>query len=153
MTPWTALLESFHSAALDALIELAPEPKPVLGLPSRTQTLSPPPQWTDANPSKLAACICPVYFGEIAALLAVVIDQEAQTLLPESDRIFAQIKAKLGHEFMMRKIKPRMGDPQALDSKALGLTWTLPSSFPSPSRVIWIPINLGQGKVLLAMGV
>ena len=35
MSPWTALLESLHSALIDEVTDRHPEPKPELGLPKR----------------------------------------------------------------------------------------------------------------------
>lgn len=152
MTPWTALLESFHSAAVDALLEIAPEPKPILGLPARTQTFAPPPQWAQQPPADYQVCICPVYFGELNAILAVALHTHAAKNL-DPQQILTKIKGKLGHEFMLRNIKPRLGDLRLLALTKGAPEWALPPSYASPTRSIWIPIEVAGEKVLLVMGV
>ena len=146
MNPWTALLESLHSALVDELIERHPEPKPELGMPQRHRDLVLP------APGLQGALICDVGFtleagGETRGFALFAVDAEgALKLKTDSRGLWRSLLGRAGREFVFRKIKPRLGEPKDLNSAEL------PAGFAVPSRVIWIPFKLNPGSCYLGVG-
>jgi hypothetical protein len=150
MSPWTALLESLHSALIDELTERHPEPKPELGMPQRHKTLALP------APGKLSSVICEVTFV-LAQPVAGSKETRGFALLAVDDACSAKLKLdarklwdalikRAGREFMFRGIQPRLGDVKELEGAAF------PSGFAEPTRVIWIPFKLGGAACYLGVG-
>lgn len=150
MNPWTALLESLHSALIDELTERSPEPKPVLGLPIRKS------QWT--VPATHAGQIL---IAEISqkncepgtGFACLTLDgASAQSLGMQAQDLWAALLRRAGTEFGRRGIQPLVSRTLQTDERN-----TLPSglaaSARAPSRVIWIPISAGGGQVFLGLGI
>lgn len=146
MSPWTALLESLHSALVDELTERHPEPKPELGMPQRHRELQLP------TPGLVGALICEVSFTQeggpdIRGFALFAADPECSVKLKaDSHKLWLALVKRAGGEFAFRGIKPRMSDAQEL------VTAQLPAGFPVPSRVIWIPFKLNPGSCYLGVG-
>lgn len=146
MSPWTALLESLHSALIDELTERHPEPKPELGMPQRHRQLALP------APGLQGALICEASFaleagGETRGFALFAADAEAVLKLKLSSRkLWDALIKRAGREFMFRNIKPRLGDAKELPSAEL------PPGFATPARVIWIPFKLNPGTCYLGVG-
>jgi len=146
MSPWTALLESLHSALVDELTERHPEPKPELGMPSRHRELVLP------AAGMAGALICEVGFTQEGgpdlrgfALFAADLECSAK-LGADSRQLWQALIKRAGGEFAFRKIKPRLSDVKDLKTAAL------PTGFPTPTRVIWIPFKLNPGVCYLGVG-
>jgi len=150
MSPWTALLESLHSALIDELIERHPEPKPELGMPQRHRQLAMP------APGTLSAVICEVSFAlaqptaassEARGFALIAIDDACiKELKLDAAQLWNALLKRAGREFGFRGIQPRLGDLRDLKSAAL------PPGFAEPVRVIWIPFKLGAGACYLGVG-
>lgn len=150
MSPWTALLESLHSALIDELIELHPEPKPELGMPQRHRNLVMPAS------GALSAVICEVSFvlaqptsqqTETTGFALIALDEAcAKKLKLDARKLWSALIKRAGREFGFRGIQPRLGDLKDLKSP------TLPPGFSEPARVIWIPFKLGAGTCYLGVG-
>ena len=146
MSPWTALLESLHSALIDELTERHPEPKPELGMPQRHRALAMP------AADLPGALICEVSFaleagGETRGFALFAADPDcARKLKLDSRKLWDALIKRAGREFMFRNIKPRLGDIKEIQSAEL------PPGFATPSRVIWIPFRLNPGVCYLGVG-
>lgn len=150
MSPWTALLESLHSALIDELIERHPEPKPELGMPQRHRHLAMP------APGALSAVICEVSFAlaqpttassETCGFALIAVDEAcAKNLKLDAPLVWNALIKRAGREFGFRGIQPRLGDLKVLKGP------TLPAGFSEPARVIWIPFKLGSGVCYLGVG-
>jgi hypothetical protein len=138
MTPWTALLESLHSALIDELTERHPEPKPTLGMPIRQAKLSLP-------PSAQAVLICEFSFDEARGFAMLAFEDgfmQALNILPED--LWQAILKRAGSEFMHRQIRPKTGQIQ---------TFTDLKGYIDPGRVVWIPFQIPAGTCYLGLGV
>jgi hypothetical protein len=137
MSPWTALLESLHSALIDEVTDRHPEPKPELGLPKRqSQFAFPSPEipttlWVDVSfgPSKGAAMLA-FQPGFIKALK-----------FKTSQQLWEALLKRAGSEFARRQIQPIFGGVMELHS-----TGTVPKDLTELPRVVWIPIKLPGGE-------
>lgn len=150
MSPWTALLESLHSALIDELIELHPEPKPELGMPQRHRQLVMPAS------GPLTAVICEITFTlaqptpavtETRGFALIAVDEVcAKKLKLDAGKLWSALIKRAGREFGFRGIQPRLGGLKELKNPAL------PPGFAEPARVIWIPFKLGSGTCYLGVG-
>jgi hypothetical protein len=150
MSPWTALLESLHSALIDELTDRHPEPKPELGMPQRHRQLVLP------ATGPLTAVICEVSFAlaqptaastETRGFALIAVDETcAKRLKLDATQLWNSLIKRAGGEFGFRGIQPRLGNLQELKSS------TLPAGFAEPARVIWIPFKLGSGACYLGVG-
>ncbi len=159
MNPWTALLESLHSALVDELTDRHPQPKPELGMPIRARDLSLPTQ------DLVGALLCEVTFaggdegvstastsgsGDARGFALLALDSEcSRKLTLTTPKLWDALVNRAGGEFMHRKIKPRFGVVHRAESGAL----TVPKGWPTPARVIWIPFKLLPGACYLGVGV
>lgn len=141
MSPWTALLESLHSALIDELTERHPEPKPTLGMPTRSKTLSAPEGV--AQVLFCEATFDPAQRG--SALLAFDPPFMSAINLPAED-FWQAILKRAGTEFMRRSIRPTLSPPVVMKPPI-----TLPKGFPEPTRVIWIPFEIPAGRCYLGL--
>ena len=142
MTPWTALLESLHSALIDELTERHPEPKPTLGLPIRQANLTLP-------RAQLSVLAVEFSFDNGRGLVMVASEagfMRALELTPLN--FWKAIVKRAGSEFMRRFIKPKSGAVRELK-----LGEPIPENWIHPSRVVWIPFQLPQGTCFLGMAV
>lgn len=161
MSPWTALLESLHSALIDELNERLPGHKPELGMPMRQRELALPAPGLEAfliaemsfvREEAAAATATSSGPGGHAgdsrgiALLACDPDCRAKLQL-ETRALWDALIRRAGKEFMFRKIQPRLGavtEPRA--------PFALPPGYPPPGRVVWIPFRLHPGICYLGVG-
>jgi len=144
MSPWTTLLESFHSSLIDELIERHPEPKPELGLPTRKPKFELP-------ETGLASVICATAdFGSSpTGCVALCLSAgAAKKLKLQSSELWAAVGKRAVVEFGHRGIQPRLGQ-----ATPLGAGGTLPAGFSEPQRMVWIPFRIGGDVIYLGMGV
>lgn len=156
MSPWTALLESLHSALIDELTERRPEPKPGLGLPLRKSSWSMPPttasrillvEVTQKDIAQVMPGSPPVGFVGLA------LDPECERHLGcDTETLWNAILKRAGSEFARRGIRPLVSRTLSTDQKA-GLPASLAKSAQEPTRVVWIPLSLGEGSVFLGLGI
>src|SRR4051794_38124098 len=107
MSPWTALLESLHSAMIDELTERHPEPKPELGMPMRRAQFDTPAPSCDQILLSRTAFEDVALGGTGVALIAM--SPEARKLLKlDEKKLWEALLRRAGGEFMHRKIKPRL---------------------------------------------
>ena len=147
MSPWTALLESMHSALIDEITSRHPDPKPELGLPMRRPKFEFPQEG-------LASALCAgVDFGQPpSGCMALSLCPEAEKRLGlDALSLWESLIQRTGAEFSRRGIQPRLGAPMKLATQSS--TGSLPPGFTEPERMVWIPIKVGQGSVFLGMGV
>lgn len=142
MSPWTALLESLHSALIDELTERHPEPKPSLGLPSRHRELNQPSTTTDLM-------ICEILFDESRGFAMVATEPGFSSSLKISPlELWETLLKRAGAEFMRRNIRPKVGNPRLVPAGE-----AVPAGYAEPTRVIWIPLNIPSGKCFLGLAV
>jgi hypothetical protein len=146
MSPWTAFLESLHSALIDELAERQEEPKPELGMPVRQR------QFAFPSAELSAALVCEVTFsspaGDSVGFALIGADPTcAKKLKLDAQGIWDAIVKRAGSEFMRREIRPRFGS-----STELRAPGALPPGFAVPGRVIWVPFKLNPGICYLGVG-
>ena len=129
-SPWNGILESLHSALIDALIEEFPDIKPELGMPIRRDAWSLEPDVTRMVVHELTC-------EQGQALAAIGINDAAHAALKK--RPTSSPEKFL--ELLMRRAEP--------DFKRRGLSVTsrsadLTATSISPTRVIWIPLRISQ---------
>ena len=156
MSPWTALLESLHSALIDELNARLPKLKPELGMPMRSRDLGLP---SPELKALLAAEIIFVREEAVAAaataggtesrgMVLLACDPECLAKLGIPTReMWDAILKRAGQEFMVRKIQPRVGHVTEIIPPI-----ALPQGFAVPARVIWIPFRLNPGSCYLGVG-
>jgi hypothetical protein len=157
MSPWTALLQSLHSALIDEINERLPKLKPELGMPIRQRELAAP------APEVQSTLICEASFlreDEAAAkstaasatsrgfvLLSVDADA-AKKLGLDTRKLWAVLLKRAAiKEFGHHKISPSFQD-----SGELKAPFSLPEDYAVPGRVVWIPFRLHPGVVYLGLG-
>ena len=143
MSPWTAFLESLHSALLDELIERHPEPKPELGLPMRKSQFALP------EPSATAIVLCEVEQADKSRGIGCIAMNSgcSNTLGIGPKALWDACMKRAGADFARREIRPRIS--QVVEVKN---TIPLPKGFPEPTRVIWIPVRFPSGSCYFGMG-
>lgn len=147
MSPWTALLESLHSAMIDELTERHPEPKPELGMPVRRSAFEAIGDACDQVLVSRAAFEDVALGGTGLAMLAL--SPEARTVLKlDEQKLWNALLKRAGGEFLHRKIKPKLEPAQVIAASA-----ALPPGLAQPQRVIWIPFKLGSAQLRLGVGV
>lgn len=143
MTPWTALLESLHSAMIDELIGTYPDLKPQLGMPIRQREYRLP------TSSVSSVVVCEILLERARGLGFLAGDasfnQAIRLSIPE---LWDKILKRAGSEFFRREIRPKLGLTLSLVP-----TEDLPKRMGEPTRVIWIPVKIGAGSCYLGMGV
>ena len=144
MSPWTALLESLHSALIDELTERHPEPKPELGLPSRHSSFTLPKE----SPPEILFCEVDQEPGGKGTVLLALDLGCSKTLKLSAEELWKAILKRAGSEFMRRQIKPKLG---RVTLAAAGPA--LPAGYNEPQRLVWIPFRLPAGRIYLGMGV
>jgi hypothetical protein len=157
VSPYTALLESLHSALVDELTERHPEPKPELGMPTRSATFSLP----DPSARKLLACqigferekalavasAAETLGGPRGIALLATSAEFDKALGTTAPKLWAAVLARAGSEFARRGIRPVFSAPDLLDAPT-----ALPAGYPVPGRFIWIPFRLPKGPGYLGVG-
>jgi hypothetical protein len=142
MSPWTALLESLHSALIDELVERHPEPKPELGLPLRKTQFALP------DPSATAWVLCEVLIEDARGIVVIAMNSDcSRTLNLDAKTLWEAVLKRSGSEFSRRSIRPRVS--QLAEPKN---TTPFPKGFPEPTRMIWIPIRFPTGSCYLGVG-
>lgn len=143
MSPWTALLESLHSALVDELIERHPEPKPTLGLPLRQREFGAPAE------SLKSLLVTQVAIGDNQGLACLALDSACLTELGiQPSTLWEALVKRAAVEFARRQLRPRFDK-----SAELGPGVKLPPGHLQPQRVIWIPFTLKDGRCFLGIGV
>ena len=143
MSPWTALLESIHSALIDELTDRHPDPKPTLGMPTRSKRLDPPPGVSEVL--FVEAAFGPESRG------SVMLSFDAgffEAISVSAEQFWGSILKRIGTELMRRNIKPTLSPPIMMKQ-----TIQLPKGFPEPSRVIWVPFEIPKGRCYLGLAV
>jgi hypothetical protein len=152
MLPWTALLQSLHSALIDELVERVPEPKPTLGMPIRFSGWKLP---DSTNALSLYLEFCEFKEGlpgptkkEGFAVIALT-ESASQRLHLTPENFWKAVFKRTGTEFNYRKIRP-------IWSRGMSCSGDAQSSLEklAPTRLIWTPIELGPGeKVFFGVGI
>jgi len=147
MNPWTALLESLHSAVVDELTERCPETKPGLGMPLRQREFAKP------EPSVSSITIVRVDLASKEGLVILGLNDRCATSLGASIReVWNGIQKRSGREFEWRRIRPVFLQPVELVGSPT-TSFRLPEGCPIPARVIWIPFLVGGGGGKFYLGV
>lgn len=143
MTPWTALLESLHSAFIDELNEKKPKEKVELGLPRRLSQFAFP----DTELGSLL--FCEIQFDQASGFVFVGLEKSLGESLSFSEaQLWEAIFKRAGSEFMRRNIRPKAGNTQSLTQTA-----SAPKGVNAVQKLVWIPFKLQDGKCYLGMGV
>ncbi len=146
MSPWTALLESMHSALIDEINERLPNAKPELGLPIRRS------RWEVPATAASKILVSQIDLAGISGFLAVALDAASTKKLGITPNdLWKALLKRAGTEFHRREIKPQISTPLETDDKAR-LPKGLGEGAREPSKVIWIPIGVGGGQIFLGLG-
>ena len=143
MNPWTAVLQSVHSALIDELTDRHPDPKPELGLPVRQSGYVLP------EPGLSSVLVCELELVGTRGILLIASEPgfgRALKLGPEE--LWSAILKRAGGEFARRGIQPAFYSP--LNVVGGG---PLPKHLPIPGRLVWIPFSIPGGRCFLGMGV
>jgi len=147
VNPWTALLQSLHSALIDELTDRHPEPKPELGMPSRQG------RWSSPDPALSEILLCEVLLDSASGIAFLAAEpgftQSLKLSLPE---LWDLIFQRAGSEFMRRGIKPKVGRRDQTQN-GTKLPAKLPEGYPQPGRIVWIPFKIPGGTAYLGMGI
>ncbi|HUP57158.1 MAG TPA: hypothetical protein VM598_06875 [Bdellovibrionota bacterium] len=142
MNPWTAILQSVHSALIDELTDRHPEPKPELGMPLRENHYRVP------DPSLTSVLACGIEIsGQRGVLFLAGEPGFAKKLGLAPTELFQAVLKRAGGEFMHRGIRPVFSAPVTV----LGSS-PLPGDLPVPGRVVWIPFKIPAGTCFLGLG-
>jgi hypothetical protein len=150
MSPWTALLQSLHSALIDELTDRHPEPKPELGMPLRQRAFAFP------SSDFPVVLLCEVTFSlgdgtESRGFTLFGLDPVSSRKLGlDTPATWAALVKRAGGEFMHHKIRPKFGTLVELHNT--GGAVELPKGFPPPERVVWVPFKLNPGVCYLGVG-
>lgn len=142
MTPWTALLESFHSALVDELNVRLPDQKPELGLPRRSR------EWVLPEESVSAALAAVVVTGNAEAAVLLAFEKgDSATLGASLEQFWGALLGRAGAEFSRRGIQPKVMPPARI-ARGDGL----PRGFPHLTRFVWIPFRVRGDCLYLGLG-
>jgi hypothetical protein len=150
--PWTALLQSLHSALIDELVEKVPEPKPTLGMPIRFSSWKLP----EADPSiTLYLEYCAFKEGlpgstKKDGFAVIALTELASKRLSANPEIFWKaVFKRTGSEFTHRNIRPIWSGGISYSAKDL-----VSSDLQTLTRLIWTPIELSPGeRVFFGVGI
>jgi len=140
MSPWTALLESLHSALIDEVTDRHPDPKPELGLPKRQSQFAfpasdvPTTLWLEVTFTTAAGA------SKGAAMLAFQPGFLKDLKLKTSQQLWEAMLKRAGSEFARRQIQPVFGGLSELASSS-----PVPKELGALPRIVWIPIKLPGG--------
>src|SRR4051812_31960997 len=111
MSPWTALLESLHSALIDEITERHPDPKPELGMPLRQSRFALPSAKVDA------IILSEVSFDQSKGIALIATSTAClKTLKITNSDLWKALLKRAGSEFSRRQIQPKLG--QVVEFKA-----------------------------------
>jgi hypothetical protein len=133
MSPWTALLQSLHSALIDEVTDRHPEPKPELGLPKKQNAF----QFPSANASRLF-WVKAGFPGSNGAVLIAYQNEFFGALGLNAAKFWELLVARAQAEFTRRQITPTF-DVQSETTKT-------PEDLAAFPRIVWIPISLPAGE-------
>src|SRR4051812_46396199 len=106
MNPWTAVLQSVHSALIDELTDRHPEPKPELGMPVRQTGYSIP------DPALTSVLICGLDLAGAQGMIVLASEPGfAKTLKVPMEELWSLILKRAGGEFSRRGIQPVFSKP------------------------------------------
>lgn len=132
MSVWNQLLESMHSALIDELVQLHPEPKPELGMPSRHRG------YGLFSGSPYATCT--VSLEKKQGAIFLLLDSKASNDLKMSaSELLTKVLKRAQTEFSRRGIVPEIGLPRVVDPANNA------NQEQSPSVLISIPFRLRSG--------
>ena len=138
MSPLTALFEALHSAWIDELTELHPEPKPVLSLPQRFPDIRAPAQGLSD------AIVIEVEVGDKKGVLLLAQDPGgARSLGKDAEGVWSAMKSRAASEFSRRDIRPKFMPIEKWNAEA-------PSRYVA-SRVVWVGVELAHGRSYFAL--
>lgn len=135
MNSWNALLEALHSAWIDVMTELHPEPKPLLGLPERHNAFALP------NGSQLKRLVVsPILLGGEKGLALL-----AHERLPDSEltTIGRKLLIRAKPEFEWHELRPIVEPFELLDLKDAAEL--------NARATIWMPMTTGKGRTWLGV--
>jgi hypothetical protein len=136
MSPWTALLQSLHSALIDEVTDRHPEPKPELGLPKKQSAFQFP---SDAATKMIWV---KTSFGPLnGAVLIAYQDEFMKALNVNAGQFLGLISKRAGSEFTRRQIAPAFQTPAELKNSD-----KIPAELSALPRIVWIPITLPAGS-------
>jgi hypothetical protein len=138
MSPWTALLQSLHSALIDEVTDRHPEPKPELGLPKKFTSF----QFPSAKVSKLF-WVKASFPGSSGAVLIAYQAEFFKTLGLDAADFWKTLSKRAGSEFTRRQITPSF-EVQTETNQA-------PAELNAFPRIVWIPISLPTGECWLGI--
>lgn len=133
MSPWTALLQSLHSALIDEVADRHPEPKPELGLPKKQSQFQ--------FPAPNVLWIKTSFPGTSGAVLIAYQPEFFKDLKINPLQFWELISKRAGSEFARRQISPGFGKPTEFKD-----TDVIPSELSVLPRIVWIPITLPAGS-------
>jgi hypothetical protein len=140
MSPWTALLQSLHSALIDEVTDRHPEPKPELGLPKRQSRFDFPSALT--KKILVVDVSIPTSDGASEGFAMLGFQPEflnaAQLKAPE---LWSAMLKRAQSDFSRRNISPIFGKPSELKSSADASKELL-----ALKQIVWIPISVPQGE-------
>ena len=142
-SPWTALLESLHSALIDELVERHPEPKPELGLPLRQNRFAVP----SVGIERLLLAEAGFDASQGIALLATEPGFMRKLALTHQ-QLWQAMLARATGDFARRGIQPRFAA-----AREFRATEAFPPSTLRCARVIWIPLRIPSGECFFGIGV
>jgi hypothetical protein len=143
MSPWTALLQSLHSALIDEITDRHPEPKPELGLPKKFKSF----QFPFAKAEKLfwAKTSFP---GSVGASFIAFEDDFLKTLQLTAAEFWKILVNRAATEFTRRQIGPTFEVQNEFSNSA-----KIPAELARLSNIVWIPIVLPAGECWLGIGI
>lgn len=147
MSPWTALLESLHSALIDELTERHPEPKPTLGMPLRQRALEAPSGATQILFCEASFQAEALGASRGSAMLAFE-PMFMKAIGLSAEAFWSALLKRAGAEFARRGISPRL-TPPVIQNPPI----RLPSGYSDPQRVVWIPFQIPSGSCYLGLAV
>lgn len=147
MNPWNGLLESLHSSFIDEVVEIHPEPKPVLGMPVRLGVVAPP----RTGILEITAYSVKMGTGEGLALFALdsACEKELKT---DALTLSKAVLKRAAPELARRGLTPAFGEAFRLGSDKWSKgAW--PKELPWATRTVWIPLEVGPGHGFLGVAI
>jgi hypothetical protein len=143
MSPWTALLQSLHSALIDEVTDRHPEPKPELGLPKKFKSF----QFPFARAEKLF-WVKTSFPGTVGASFIAYENDFFKSLGLTAASFWEILARRAVTEFTRRKIEPIFEAQAEFENSA-----KIPADLARLSNIVWIPIVLPAGECWLGIGI
>jgi hypothetical protein len=143
MSPWTALLQSLHSALIDEVTDRHPEPKPELGLPKKLTSFQ--------FPSDQATKVFWVKtrFTDSSGVVLIAFQEKFfETLGLNAAEFWELLSKRATAEFTRRQITPIFEIRGELSRSN-----ETPAEFAQLSKLVWIPFFLSAHECWLGLGI